>query len=446
MEGIILAAGKGTRMKSDLPKVVHEVAEKPMVLRVYEALVGAGVKRVVAVVGYRKEKVEEILGGRAVIAVQEEQLGTGHAALVAMPYVEDENVIIVPGDTPLLKASTLQALIKKHLETGAYATVLTCFLSNPYGYGRIVRDGYGKIIKIVEEKDATLEEKQIAEVNTGIYCFNTKILKEILPLLKAENAQKEYYLTDVIPLLLERGKVVETITIQDETEVYGVNDRVQLALLTKEVYRRKAEALMQEGVTIIDPETVYIGEEVVVGSDTVIYPNTYLEGKTIIGNGCRLGPNTRITDSVIGNNTEITFSVIIQARVGDEVNVGPFAYLRPGTEIANGVKIGDFVEIKKSFIGEGSKVPHLSYIGDAVVGKGVNIGAGTITCNYDGKNKWETVIEDGAFIGSNTNLVAPIKIGKNAVVGAGSTLTEDVPEKALAIARSRQVNKEDYVK
>ncbi|ABB15469.1 bifunctional UDP-N-acetylglucosamine diphosphorylase/glucosamine-1-phosphate N-acetyltransferase GlmU [Carboxydothermus hydrogenoformans] len=446
MEGIILAAGKGTRMKSDLPKVVHEVAEKPMVLRVYEALVGAGVKRVVAVVGYRKEKVEEILRGRAVIAVQEEQLGTGHAALVAMPYVEDENVIIVPGDTPLLKASTLQALIKKHLETGAYATVLTCFLSNPYGYGRIVRDGYGKIIKIVEEKDATLEEKQIAEVNTGIYCFNTKILKEILPLLKAENAQKEYYLTDVIPLLLERGKVVETITIQDETEVYGVNDRVQLARLTKGVYRRKAEALMQEGVTIIDPETVYIGEEVVVGSDTVIYPNTYLEGKTVIGSGCRLGPNTRITDSVIGNNTEITFSVIIQARVGDEVNVGPFAYLRPGTEIANGVKIGDFVEIKKSFIGEGSKVPHLSYIGDAVVGKGVNIGAGTITCNYDGKNKWETVIEDGAFIGSNTNLVAPIKIGKNAVVGAGSTLTEDVPEKALAIARSRQVNKEDYVK
>ncbi|GAV25575.1 bifunctional protein GlmU [Carboxydothermus islandicus] len=446
MEGIILAAGKGTRMKSDLPKVVHEVAEKPMVLRVYEALVGAGVKRVVAVVGYRKEKVEEILGGRAVIAVQEEQLGTGHAALVAMPYIEDDNVIIVAGDTPLLKASTLQALIKKHLETGAYATVLTCFLSHPYGYGRIVRDGYGKILKIVEEKDATIEEKQIAEVNTGIYCFKTKILKEILPLLKAENAQKEYYLTDVIPLLLERGKVVETITIQDETEVQGVNDRVQLARLTKEVYRRKAEALMQEGVTIIDPDTVYIGEEVAVGRDTVIYPNTYLEGKTVIGNGCRLGPNTRITDSVIGNNTEITFSVIIQARVGDEVNVGPFAYLRPGTEIANGVKIGDFVEIKKSFIGEGSKVPHLSYIGDAVVGKGVNIGAGTITCNYDGKNKWETVIEDGAFIGSNTNLVAPIKIGKNAVVGAGSTLTEDVPEKALAIARSRQVNKEDYVK
>ena len=239
---------------------------------------------------------------------------------------------------------------------------------------------------------------------------------------------------------------METITIQDETEVQGVNDRVQLARLTKEVYRRKAEALMQEGVTIIDPDTVYIGEEVAVGRDTVIYPNTYLEGKTVIGNGCRLGPNTRITDSVIGNNNEITFSVIIQARVGDEVNVGPFAYLRPGTEIANGVKIGDFVEIKKSFIGEGSKVPHLSYIGDAVVGKGVNIGAGTITCNYDGKNKWETVIEDGAFIGSNTNLVAPIKIGKNAVVGAGSTLTEDVPEKALAIARSRQVNKEDYVK
>ena len=446
MEGIILAAGKGTRMKSELPKVIHEVAGVPMVLRVYNALVAAGVEKVVAVVGYQKEKVAEVLGERVNFAVQEEQLGTGHAAQVAMPFVRDANVIIVSGDTPLLKGSTLEALCMRHLETNAAATILTCFLSNPYGYGRIVRDGYGQIIKIVEEKDATLEEKQIAEVNTGIYCFNTEELKEILPLLKAENAQKEYYLTDAIPLLLSRGKRVETITVQDEMEVMGVNDRLQLYKLTKEVYRKKAETLMQEGVTIIDPETVYIGEEVVVGRDTVIYPNTFLEGATVIGSGCVVGPNTRIKDSVIGNNSKITYSVVLEARIGDFVNIGPFAYIRPGAEIASEVKIGDFVEIKKSFIGEGSKVPHLSYIGDAIIGKGVNVGAGTITCNYDGQAKYETVIEDGAFIGSNTNLVAPIKVGKKAVVGAGSTLTEDVPEKALAIARARQHIKEDYVK
>jgi len=446
VEGIILAAGKGTRMKSELPKVIHEVAGVPMVIRVYHALKEAGVEKIVAVVGYQKEKVAEVLGDRAVLAVQEEQLGTGHAAQVAMPYINDENVLIVAGDTPLLKGATLEALCKRHVETGASATVLTCFLGKPYGYGRIVRDGYGKIIKIVEEKDANFEEKQIAEVNTGIYCFKTSELKEILPLLKAENAQKEYYLTDVIPLLLSRGKGVETITVQDETEVMGVNDRLQLYKLTKEVYRKKAETLMQEGVTIIDPETVYIGEEVVVGRDTVIYPNTFIEGTTVIGSGCVIGPNTRIKNSTIGNDTEITYSVVIETRIGDRVNIGPFAYLRPGSEIAAEVKIGDFVEIKKSYIGEGSKVPHLSYIGDAVIGRGVNVGAGTITCNYDGKAKWETVIEDGAFIGSNTNLVAPIKVGKNSVVGAGSTLTEDVPEKALAIARARQYIKEDYVK
>lgn len=445
---VILAAGKGVRMRSQLPKVVHRVAGKPMVVHVADAARQAGIDRIVLVVGHGRQAVEDLFSpGVVEFAVQEEQLGTGHALMQAQAKVsQDETVLVLAGDTPLLQGATLQGLIDYHRESGAVATVLSTEVEDPYGYGRIIRDASGYFQGIVEEKDASEADKIIREINSGIYCLQVQDAFAALAGISASNAQGEYYLTDMLKTLKDEGKKVEIFLMDAREDIYGINDRVQMAQAEEILRRRKNEALMRNGVTIIDPRSTFIDSEVEIGSDTIIYPGTLIEGRTLIGTGCEIGPGTRITSSCIGNNVLIENSRIKEAQVGDECTIGPFAYLRPQAILHRGVKVGDFVEIKKSTLGEGSKVPHLSYIGDAVVGKGVNIGAGTITCNYDGKNKWETVLEDGVFIGSNTNLVAPVKVGANSVTGAGSTITRDVPANTLAVERADQKNFKKRIK
>lgn len=437
---VVLAAGKGVRMKSSLPKVVHKVAGKPMVVHVIECLNQAGIEDITVVVGHKREMVEEVLKLLQVkFAWQEEQLGTGHALLQAKEQVDMESTLVVlAGDTPLLKGETIKNLIAFHAESGAAATVLSAELADPYGYGRIIRDENGNLLKIVEEKDARLEEKEIKEINSGIYCFKAAEVFEKLLHLDTDNAQGEYYLTDVFSLLRKDNKTVKVLKIKDSEEIHGINDKLQLAEAEKILRERKKRALMEEGVIIIDPDSTFIDSAVKIGADTVIMPFTIVEGRTIIGERCEIGPYTRITSSIIGNDVVIESSRIKEAEVGDRCTIGPFAYLRPGTVLAEEVKIGDFVEVKKSVVGKGSKIPHLSYVGDAFLGSEVNIGAGTITCNYDGISKYETIIEDNAFIGSNTNLVAPVRIGKKAVTGAGSTITRDVPADALAVERAEQ--------
>lgn len=444
---IVLAAGQGTRMKSDIPKVLHRVAGKAMVEHVLDTLAKAEVDRQILVLGHGAKKIEESLQGNYEVVYQKEQLGTGHAVMQAEDLIAkgDKNVLVVCGDTPLLKVETLNKLIMKHNSTKAAVTVLTAVIDEPKGYGRIVRDN-GLVKAIVEEKDATQEEKTIREINTGSYCFDGAFLKEHLSSLRDDNAQKEYYLTDLIKIAVAKNYPVETHILQDIKESLGINNRVQLAEAEKILRQRKLEELMLAGVTIIDPDNTYIDCNVTIGMDTVVYPGCVIQGRTIIGSNCSIGPHSRIKDCSIGNNCRIENSVLLESKVGDDCNIGPFAYLRPGSQLQENVKIGDFVEIKKSLIGKNSKVPHLSYIGDAQVGEKVNIGCGTITCNYDGKKKHETIIEDGAFIGSNTNLIAPVKIGKDTVIGAGSSITEDVPDKALGIARQRQKNILNWVK
>ncbi|MDD3364427.1 MAG: bifunctional UDP-N-acetylglucosamine diphosphorylase/glucosamine-1-phosphate N-acetyltransferase GlmU [Syntrophomonas sp.] len=439
---VILAAGKGVRMRSQLPKVVHRVAGKPMVVHVADAARQAGVDRIVLVVGHGRQAVEDLFTpGVVEFAIQEEQLGTGHALMQAQEKVgQDETILVLAGDTPLLQAATLQGLIDYHRESGAVATVLSTEVDDPFGYGRIIRDASGSFQGIIEEKDASEADKIIREINSGMYCLQVQDAFAALAGISASNAQGEYYLTDMLQILKDEGKKVEIFRMDAREDIYGINDRVQMAQAEEILRRRKNEALMRNGVSIIDPRSTFIDSEVEIASDTIIYPGTMIEGRTVIGSGCEIGPGTRITSSSIGNNVLIENSRIKEAQVGDECTIGPFAYLRPQAILHRGVKVGDFVEIKKSTLGEGSKAPHLSYIGDAIVGKKVNIGAGTITCNYDGINKWETVLEDGVFIGSNTNLVAPVKVGANSVTGAGSTITRDVPANTLAVERAEQKN------
>ena len=445
---VILAAGKGVRMRSKFPKVVHRVTGIPMVKHVVNAVSQAGIDKITLVVGHQQEMVKELFAGQNLnFATQTEQLGTGHALLQAQSYVKDDDtVLVVAGDTPLLQAATLQALIEHHRTNKAIATVLSTEIENPYGYGRIIRDENGNFKRITEEKDASLEEKQITEINSGMYCLQVKEAFAALMALGSSNAQGEYYLTDILEILMQDQQQVEVFLMHAPEDIYGINNREQLAFAEGRMRQRKNTELMLEGVTIIDPQSTYIDTGVSIGMDTIIYPGSIIEGSTRIGEGCRIGPGTHISDSIIGNDVFIENSRIKEAEVGDECNIGPYAYLRPQAVLHRGVKVGDFVEIKKSVIGAGSKVPHLSYIGDAEVGKGVNVGAGTITCNYDGKNKWQTILEDGAFIGSNTNLVAPVKVGENAVTGAGSTISRDVPANALGLERATQKNVENWAK
>mgnify|MGYP000851685658 FL=1 len=437
---VILAAGKGVRMRSKLPKVMHPVAGKAMVLHVADAVRGAGIPKITAVVGHGRDMIKSLFEDQEVqLAIQEEQLGTGHALMQAEPAVEgDGSIIVLAGDIPLIQAKTLKALIDHHEPTGAIATVLTARIENPTGYGRIIRNPDGSLNRIVEEKDANSEEKAITEINSGIYCFNTRAVFDALKRINTSNAQNEYYLTDVLKIFAADGHQVEVLITGDSRDIYGINDRVQLAQAESILRQRKNLELMQSGVTIVDPASTFIDAGVEIGSDTIILPFTMIEGHTVIGQSCEIGPSTRITDSSIGQDVFIESSRIIEAEIGDRCHIGPFAYLRPATVLHNEVKVGDFVEIKKSVIGANSKVPHLSYVGDATVGRHVNIGAGTITCNYDGRNKYETVLADGVFIGSNTNLVAPVKIGENSMTGAGSTITRDVPPHTLAVERAEQ--------
>ena len=445
-KAIILAAGKGTRMKSKYPKVIHKVCGKEMVNHVIDVSKKAGVNDIVAILGHESDIVKERLANDTMIAMQTEQLGTGHAVKMAKEYINDEDTIVVLcGDTPLIKEDTLQRLFSYHLENGYHATVLTTKVDNPTGYGRIIRDENKDLLKIVEQKDANEEEKKAKEINSGIYCFNGKSLRESLDLLDNNNAQGEYYLTDTIKIMRDKGQKVGAFNGSTIEELMGVNSRVELSKAEEIMRRRINESHMVNGVTIIDVNSTYIEADVEIGNDTIVYPGTMLSGNTKIGTSCVIGMNCSITNSQIGNYTEIQSSTIIDAIVGENTTVGPYAYLRPKSNIGNNVKIGDFVEVKNATIEDNSKASHLSYIGDAHVGKNVNIGCGVVFVNYDGKNKFKSIVKDGAFIGSNANLVAPVTIEEKGYIATGSTITNNVPQGALAVAREKQVIKEGWV-
>lgn len=412
---IVLAAGKGTRMKSKKSKLVQKIYGKEVVRRAVENAKKAGVGEIVAVVGYMKEEVMAVLGDKVKYAVQDEMLGTGHAVLQAKEYLKGKKgkVLVLNGDVPLIRPETLNKLLEKSIENKEYATLLTAIYDNPKGYGRIVRDEGGNVAAIVEEKDTTDEQKEIKEINAGIYCFDIEELLSALENLSPNNAQGEYYITDVIEIMNKKGLKTGAVVVEDNTEILGINDRIQLEMLTKVLQMRINTEYMRKGVTIEDINTTYIYDDVEIGMDTVIHPNTTIKSDVKIGEDCEIGPN---------------------------------AYIREGCRLANNVKIGNFVEIKKTIIGEGTKVPHFIYLGDCEVGEKCNIGCGTITCNYDGFHKSKTIIGNHSFIGSNSNLVAPVNIGDETFIAAGSTITDDVPDYALAIARGRQVNKEDWNK
>ena len=412
---IVMAAGKGTRMKSKKSKLVQKIFGKEVVKRAVENAKNAGVNDIVAVVGYQKEEVMAVLGDTVKYAFQEDMMGTGHAVLMAKEYLQGKKgkVLVLNGDVPLIRPETLNKLIEKSIENKEYATLLTAIYDNPKGYGRIIRDEGGNVLAIVEEKDTTDEQKEIKEINAGIYCFDIEELLSALDEIKPNNAQGEYYITDVIEIMNKKGLKTGAVVVEDNTEILGINDRIQLEMLTKVLQMRINTEHMKKGVTIEDVNTTYIYDDVKIGMDTVIHPNTTIKSDVEIGEDCEIGPN---------------------------------AYIREGCKLANNVKIGNFVEIKKAIIGEGTKVPHFIYLGDCEVGEKCNIGCGTITCNYDGFHKSKTIIGNHSFIGSNSNLVAPVNIGIETFIAAGSTITDDVPDYALAIARQRQTNKEDWNK
>ncbi|ARD48453.1 UDP-N-acetylglucosamine diphosphorylase/glucosamine-1-phosphate N-acetyltransferase [Sporosarcina sp. P37] len=445
---IVLAAGQGTRMKSDLYKVLHPVCGKPMVEHVIDHIHDLHADRIVTIVGHGAEMVEQTLGDKSEYALQAEQLGTAHAVQQAEAVLGDLDgtTLVVCGDTPLISTETMKALLAHHQQTEAKATILTANADDPTGYGRIIRAENGDVLRNVEHKDTNDEERLVKEINTGTYCFDNRVLFDTLKKVNNENAQGEYYLPDVLGILQSEGQRISAYTTQNFHETLGVNDRVALAQAEKEMRLLIAEKHMRNGVTIISPEQTVISAEAEIGRDTVIQPGVLIEGATKIGAHCVIGPNSHIQNSTVGDFATIHSSVVRDSTVGNETAVGPFAHLRPETQLGDKVKVGNFVEVKKSQLGDSSKVSHLSYIGDTEIGKNVNIGCGTITVNYDGKNKHKTEIQDNAFVGCNANLIAPVTIGKNVIVAAGSTITKNVPENSLAIARVRQENKEGYVK
>lgn len=436
---LILAAGAGTRMKSSKPKVAHELLGKPLVRWAVDAARDAGCTQVHAVIGTGKEVVEPLLPDCA-ISYQLDMLGTGHTVMCAAEKFTgfEGCIVVLCGDTPLLRPETIAALVEQHEREAASCTVLTMAPACPTGYGRIVRNQAGNVQAIVEEKDCTPEQRGIGECNSGVYCFDAQALLERLPRLTTNNAQGEYYLTDILGFMVDDGLKVSGYCVADDTECLGVNSRSQLAQATKIMQTRINEDWMAQGVTMLDPQQVWIGPDVELARDCEILPQTMLCGTTKVGEGCVLGPNTRLTSCTVGADCVLDETVAIEAVIDNGVECGPRAYLRQGTHLCDGSKVGTSVELKKTTVGAGSKVPHLSYMGDAILGEDVNIGAGTITCNYDGKNKSATVIGDGAFIGSSTMLVAPVNVGANAVTGAASCIARDVPDGALALERSEQ--------
>ncbi len=444
---VILAAGKGTRMKSQLPKVLHPVAGLPMAAWPARLARELGCDPTVMVVGHGADEVREALRGEALsFAVQAEQLGTGHAVLCARSALASFSgtLLLLCGDVPLLRRETIERLLDYHRSQEAAVTILTAEMADPHGYGRIVREG-DEVLRIVEEKDAMARERSIREVNTGIYAFEAPFVFEALGGVGKDNAQGEYYLTDVVAAARAAGKKVCALSAAEPAETMGINDRVQLAEAGALMRRRVNEALMRAGVTLLDPTTTYIDPSVEIGADTVVHPGAHLRGATRLGSGCTVEPGVIVTDCEIGDGVHLKAgSVMTEARIGDGCAIGPMAHLRPGTVLAGGNKLGNFVETKKAVLGEKSQASHLTYLGDTEIGKNVNIGCGTITCNYDGVNKHKTTIEDDVFVGSDTQFVAPVRIGRGALIAAGSTITRDVPPDSLALARTPQVNKEGW--
>jgi bifunctional UDP-N-acetylglucosamine pyrophosphorylase/glucosamine-1-phosphate N-acetyltransferase len=446
---VILAAGKGTRMKSALPKVLHRVAGLPMIDHVLTTAAVISPQSKTVVIGHEKTALEATLVRHhgLTLVVQEPQLGTAHALLVTEPALKDARgtLLLLYGDVPLLSVKTLKTLLQQHQSTGAAATVVTAVLDEPRGYGRIVRSG-GRIARIVEEKDASSAEREIREINSGIYAFALDGLFDAVRSIAAQNSQNEYYLTDLVAVYRQRGLGVETVTVSNPDEIRGINSRRELADVSRIVRQQKAAELMAEGVTIEDPATAYIDRDVTIGHDTVIHPGVSIEGRTTIGSGCEIHSGVRIVDSTIGDRvTILNHCVITEARIADDARVGPFAHLRKDADVRQQAHVGNFVELKKTVLGAGSKSMHLAYLGDTTIGEKVNIGAGTITCNYDGVNKHPTVIEDGAFIGSDTQLIAPVTVGKGAYVGTGTTIRENVPSGSLAVSAGKQRNIEGWV-
>lgn len=443
---VILAAGMGTRMKSKMPKVLHKVCGKPLSKWVIDASKAAGADKVCAVVGHKAETVKEVLGDVCEFALQAEQKGTGHAVMQAIDVIKNSKgeVVILNGDTPLITAKTINKAIEYHKNNGNQATVITAILDDATGYGRIVRDNDGSVLKIVEQKDASEEEKKINEVNSGMYVFDAQSLVYALDKITPNNAQGEYYLTDTLEILLSAGKKIGGYAISDNDEIRGINDRVQLNEAEKIMQKRINEYHMRNGVTMRNPESVYIEDGVEIGNDTEICQNVTIKSGTKIGSDCVIGSGSMLNRAVIHDGVDVLSSVILESEVDEGTHVGPFAYIRPNCHVGKEVKVGDFVELKNSNIDDGTKISHLTYIGDSDVGKRVNFGCGTVTCNYDGKKKYRTTIGDDCFVGCNTNFVSPINVGDGVYIAAGSTITEDIPENSLSIARARQVNKEGW--
>ena len=441
LKALILAAGEGTRMKSKMSKVMHPILGKPMINYVTDACTSAGCEEIIIVAGDNMEVLKEALP-TASFAHQKERLGTGHAVMSAAEFIgDDDTIFITYGDVPSIRDETIKQIVAAHEKAKATATIVSCVFDNPFGYGRVIREN-GGFSKIVEQRDANETEQLVKEINTGMACYNGKALKDALKELKNDNSQNEYYLTDVSSILKGKGLTVEIYVGDTPLDFYGVNDRAQLAEVIAIVKDRINKQHMLSGVSIWDPANTYIGPDVSIKEGTCILPNTIIEGVCKIGADNEIGPNTTIKNTTIGDNCTITNSVLDKAEIHNSVSVGPFAYLRPRAVLMDNVKIGDFVEVKNAVIGKGSKASHLAYIGDAEIGEKVNFGCGAITVNYNGAKKEMTIIKDNAFIGSNSNLVAPVTVERGGYVGAGSTVTKTVPENCLTIARARQENKE----
>jgi len=442
-KAVILAAGEGTRMKSKYPKVLHHAAGMSLLEWAVRAVNGVNPDGIAVVCGRGKEEIKKIFGASVQYAEQAERLGSGHAVMCARSFLEGfrGHTFIVAGDMPLLRAETLKAMTERAEQEDYACILLSAELENPFGYGRVVRDVEGGVSAIVEEKDATEEERRIKEVNASCYLVKNELLLEAMEEIKPENAQGEYYITDIVTILRKKGYRVGAHVATDFRECMGVNDRVQLAEVSALLNRRIVEGHMKNGVTFVDPANTYVDPDTEIGQDTVVYPGVTLEKGCKIGQDVTLFPGSRISNATVGDGTTIQNSVVLDAKVGKKTTIGPYAYLRPGTCIGDGCRVGDFVEVKNSNIDDGTKVSHLTYIGDADLGKNINVGCGVVFVNYDGKRKFRSTIEDNVFIGCNTNLISPVKVGEGAYIAAGSTITEDMPDDSFAIARSRQVVK-----